>query len=390
MALFSRTPSRKPAPKAIPDPRAVQHSGVTGAVTGFSLSDAAPTCRVIEVSQVGEVLGVALENAVLLFASGHPDAARDMLAEGIDADPDTSRSQFAWLVLFDLLQRAGDRDAYESLALRYVLAFECTAPLWDESAAAPPPDRGRSSGYVGISGTLNAHSPQLRAVEAALADHATVRLDLAGIADFDDAGALALAKILAEARQQRSQLELQRPESLHEKLASTCQLGREGGEGAWTLDLELLQWRGDEATFDERAIDYAVTFEVSPPSWEPPAAPVEAAGDASSAGAAQYPPNEVDATDSDVIAWSGVIAGGHPEVLDELAAHATRRARITLDMTRVERIDFAAAGACFNAIQTLEGRGESVRIVGATPVIQAILRLLGLGPDYFERHHSQP
>lgn len=389
MALFSRTPSRKPAPKAIPDPRAIQHSGVTGAVTGFSLTDAAPTCRVIEVSQVGEVLGVALENAVLLHASGHADAARVMLAEGIDADPDTSRSRFAWWVLFDLLQRAGDRDAYDRLALRYVIAFECTAPPWDQSAASLTPDRVPAS-YVALSGTLTAQSHLLHAVEKALSGQALVRLDLAGVTDFDAAGAMALANLLAQARQQRHRLDLQRPETLVDRLAAACQPGRAEGEGAWLLYLELLQWRGFEVAFDERAIDYAVTFEVSPPSWNPPVADAgNEEGTESDATVEHCASATAEMTDNDVIAWNGVIAGGHPELLEDLGQHAARHAVVTIDMARVERIDFAAAGACFNAIRTLEGRGKSVRIVGATPVIQAILRLLGLGPDCFDPHPPQ-
>ena len=46
--------------------------------------------------------------------------------------------------------------------------------------------------------------------------------------------------------------------------------GKEGGEGAWMLSLELLQWQHEQAKFDERAVDFAVAFELSPPSWEPP------------------------------------------------------------------------------------------------------------------------
>jgi hypothetical protein len=41
-------------------------------------------------------------------------------------------------------------------------------------------------------------------------------------------------------------------------------------KGAWLLALELLQWSNDRAAFEDRAVDFAVTFELSPPSWEPP------------------------------------------------------------------------------------------------------------------------
>lgn len=394
MALFSRTPARKPwAPRVASDARAVQPSGVTGTVTGFGLTDAAPTRRIIEVSQGGgDGLPAVLENAALLYASGHADSARATLTEGLDADPEAGGSQFTWLALFDLLQRAGDRDAYDRLALRYVVAFECTAPLWDDASASPAPRDAPPGGYVGLAGKLTAaHAAQLNALATALAGHqASARLDLVGVTEFDDAGARLLGYVLAKARQERYHLELQRPENLLARLDLASRQGREGGEGAWLLLLELLQWQGDQHVFDERAIDYAVTFEVSPPSWEPPVA-VPASDEPAQGAAADEEslasPAGVAAGD-DAIAWAGIISGAQPEVVDELARLAAERTDITLDLSRVERIDFAAAGSCFNAIRTLEGRGKSVRIVGATPVIEAMLRLLGLGPKHFQHYAS--
>ena len=49
---------------------------------------------------------------------------------------------------------------------------------------------------------------------------------------------------------------------------------REGDLGnsapqAWLMLLDLYQHLGMRAEFEEAAVDYAVTFEISPPSWEP-------------------------------------------------------------------------------------------------------------------------
>ena len=68
--------------------------------------------------------------------------------------------------------------------------------------------------------------------------------------------------------------------------------GREAGEGAWLLSLELLQWANAHAAFEDRAVEYAVTFELSPPSWEPPPA---AAGRPTATAAAPAATRDADA-----------------------------------------------------------------------------------------------
>ena len=52
-------------------------------------------------------------------------------------------------------------------------------------------------------------------------------------------------------------------------------------------------------------------------------------------------------------------------------------------MTLVERIDFVGAGAVFNAIKSIEERRKAVQIFGATPIVRAILLLIGISPGHF-------
>ena len=49
-------------------------------------------------------------------------------------------------------------------------------------------------------------------------------------------------------------------------LAPVAATGDRNNEQAWLLLLELYQQLGDQASFDEAAVNYAITFEVSPPS----------------------------------------------------------------------------------------------------------------------------
>jgi len=52
-------------------------------------------------------------------------------------------------------------------------------------------------------------------------------------------------------------------------------------------------------------------------------------------------------------------------------------------MTAVERIDFVCAGALLNAITRIEGQRKTVQIIGASPILRALLLLIGISPRHF-------
>ena len=348
-------------------------------MTGASVMPWSPGQTAFEVAQANPGLCAVLENAALRFANGQAPEARALLEQGIESDADTKLSALAWLALFDLMQREGDKAAFERLSMQYLAQFESSAPAWEAKAyprVAPRP----TGGYLAVTGRLTAASAkQLDGLKRAIARHAdAMRLDLASVQGFDDAGARLLADALAEARQARLGLQLQLGDKLGLALAEALKRGREAGEGAWLLSLELLQWTNDLATFEDRAVDFAVTFELSPPSWEPalvPAAAAEAPSKRRGTG--------VDPGDPEILKWSGVLAGSLAPQLGKLADSAHDKALVAVDMSEVERIDFVCAGALLNVITRIETQRKAVQFVGASPIIRALLLLLGVSPRNF-------
>src|SRR5690606_37677693 len=53
-------------------------------------------------------------------------------------------------------------------------------------------------------------------------------------------------------------------------LADKVEMMQREREETWLLLLELYQRAGNQEAFEDTAVGYAVTFEVSPPSWESP------------------------------------------------------------------------------------------------------------------------
>ncbi len=236
-----------------------------------------------------------------------------------------------------------------------------------------------AGGYVGLTGKLTAAiTTQLEGLKRAMAkQQSEYRLDLMSVTGFDDEGARLLAQVLGDVRRARFPLLLQRTEKLKPLLDAAVKKGRESGEGAWLLSLELLQWANAHAAFEDRAVEYAVTFELSPPSWEPPVLPEAIAEASPSIDAAEPGP------DAEMLVWSGVMAGSSVPQLSRLAEFAQGRAVVPVDMSQVERVDFVCAGAMLNAINRVETQRRGVQIVGASPIVRALLLLIGISPRHF-------
>ena len=204
------------------------------------------------------------------------------------------------------------------------------------------------------------------------------RIDLASVTGFDDAGAKLLADALIHARRSQFALVLQRPEKLRSAIESMVKRGRDAGEGVWLLSLELMQWLHDQAAFDDRAIEYAIAFETSPPSWEPPP----------KLQGVEPPPTEEEEPSEpqapgDMLAWSGLLVGSNAPQLAQLTEFAQGRAVVPIDLSGVERIDFVCAGALLNMINRIESQRRAVQVAGASPIVRALLLLIGISPRHF-------
>jgi anti-anti-sigma regulatory factor len=396
MALFNKPPAKKP--ESVPPPRAasarelaahaVSRKGAharpvaepSGAMSaaGASIIDWSPAYASIEVLKTNPGLCGVLENAALLYAGGQAAAAREQLEAGVQGDVETKQSPLAWLALFDLIQRACDRQGFDNLAMDYVVQFERSAPAWEEPAAPKADINGSHGGFVALAGKLSAAGgTQWQGLRRAIETRAPqARLDLSAITSYDDAGARLLAGLLAEARRARMSLTIERPEKLQVLLGIAIKKGREGGQGAWLLALELMQWRHDQPAFDDSAVDFAVAFEVSPPSWEPPPEEEPVAAPAVAAVAKR-------GADAETFSCAGVLVGPNAPLLNALSDFSHRRDLTVIDMSEVERIDFVCAGALLNSIGRIEAQRKTVQIVAASPIVRALLLLIGISPRHF-------
>ena len=95
-----------------------------------------------------------------------------------------------------------------------------------------------------------------------------LRLDTARVQDVDEEGARMLTEALVKVRRSGHRVAMINATHLRDLLAPRVIPGTAALPEQWLLYLETLQQLGDEAAFEEFAIQYAVTFEQSPPSWD--------------------------------------------------------------------------------------------------------------------------
>ena len=325
----------------------------------------------------------AVEEAAILYANGQLEAAEALLRDCLDGACRSERQP--WWMLFDLYQATGREPAFESIAIDYASHFETSPPAYSPMLA--PLTTPSAPAFAGVtptailSGQLDAGAAaQLARVLASTLP--LVRLDFSTVASATPEGCAVLLDALQTLRRAGRELVVAGADHLLAVLRPMLAIGdRTPGEAPWLLLLELLLLMNREKDFEETAMDYCVTFEVSPPSFEAPARA------AVSVGASRGPGKGGPAAGGDHFLLPGLVEGGSAALLDAIAAYAGQHASLVLDCSRLARIDYVAANALAARLRQLadhpgdDGSTEkrSIELRDLNHLVAALLRLLGVG-----------
>lgn len=306
----------------------------------------------------------AVDESAILYANGQSIAAEQLLLESLPTLGHHER--LPWWMLFDLYQADGREEQFESIAIDYASHFETSPPTWQP--LAPAPDAAHPVQGVAAVETFDTQldatvAPRLQRVLDAPAP--TVRLDFGKVRTIDADGADCLLNTLQALRAGGRELVLAGADTLLTTLRPMLVVGKRGASPAlWLLLLELLLLTNREKDFEEAAMDYCVTFEVSPPSFEAPlhvstAAPAPGQGDR--------------------FMLPTVITSLEPALIKAIDAYAEERETLVLDCSRLARIDYAGAGSLLARLDAQAANGRTVELRELNHLVAALLRLLGAG-----------
>ncbi|MBI2313418.1 MAG: STAS domain-containing protein [Betaproteobacteria bacterium] len=351
------------------------------AATDFEVMPA-HTVASIEVSGSDSGISPVAEEAAILYANGRADAAIETLLQGLTETGGLQQNLDAWFMLFDLFQVEGRKEDFDKLAVDFSVQFERSAPSWVDPEAGPGsgvPEALRTGGgrYFGLTGTLSgASQAQIEEMMKASRKEGAFRIDFGKLQALEPDGCKLLLEALQTFRREHKELVLSGTAELERLLQKDIDEGPGAApnQSCWLLLLELCQLQGRQEEFENLSVDYAVAYEVSPPSWELLTAQVAQ----EEAGAEAPPPAPAGEVPADAFALSGTITGSSLPQLPELSAHAESRKEVVIDMRRARRVDFVAAGVLLNAFTGLKRAGKRVIILGANEMIIALFTVVGL------------
>jgi anti-anti-sigma regulatory factor len=331
--------------------------------------DIEPTLLLPDDDVAAPAVSAAAEESAILYANGQQDAAAHLLHDAVHGADGGDRQ--LWAMLFDLYQLSGNQAGFESLAIDFASRFETSPPSWIAPAPARPVRRSGPSAT--LAGSLDDQcAATIDALLAQAPGNSTLQLDVSGVSFINGDACAHLLAALERLRELDVELVLVGAEPLMRAIEARTQVGQRGsGPAPWLLLLALLQLTAQDEAFDQVAMDYCITFEVSPPSYVAPAR-------VTIAGA----PDELAVPERYVLP-----AVLDHSMLDLIAAHAALADAVEFDCSALARADYGAATALLGQLRAIQADGRDIAFHELNHLVAALFRLIGI--DGVARLHTR-
>jgi hypothetical protein len=358
----------------------------------------------VEVSEV--VHDPELDEAVIAFANADFAQCEEALQRITQSTGARAQHAETWLVLFDLYRATGQQQSFESLAMEYAQQFGWSAPQWYSmpklvaDAQADEPVGGMITGG-NDSGDVGWVCPEHLDIEAvARLGSQTLQMPLPWVFDWqglrriDAEAAMHLATLFRAWAAQPLEMRWVGGERLFAVLAEAAPNGvRDADPAFWLTLLEALRMANRVDQFDEAAIEYCITYEVSPPSWEPTRCKVHVSG---SGITTRTPPlsmvsdvstSFMESSLSDdpaggvevaQVELSGQLIGDIGPTLAKLQNELTSAPIISVSCTRLIRVDFIAAGDLLNWVLQKKVENQAVHFVDTHRLVALFFGAMGI------------
>lgn len=311
-----------------------------------------------------------VEEIAILYANGQAAAAQQLLLAAVAEAQGLNSERSTWWMLFDLYQASGQQDAFDNLSIDYASTFETSPPQWIAPAAlaAASPAWAGLTPTAALAGVLDQHiAPQLERLCQQAEASPVLRLEFTRVTAVTADGCTLLLATLRRLQARQRELILVGAPALAARLRDGIMVGRrDDGEAPWLLLLELLQLQQREKAYEQAAMDYCVTFEVSPPSFTPPHKVAMAPAQHASASPDRFmlPP---------------VIEHQLGPLLPAIQQYAEEYPALVFDCSRLTRIDYASAIQLHGVLQQLADAtpGRKIAFRDVNHLVTALLRLLG-------------
>ena len=342
-----------------------------------------------------------LDEAVIAFANADFEQCEHALATLTGTTGKRAQHAETWLVLFDLYRAIGQQHKFESLALDYAQQFGWSAPLWysmPRMVAEATSDERPKSRIVGQVGWVCPAYVDADVVAKLSSQSLQMPLpwvfDWGSLKGIDAEGCARMSELFRKWIGQKLDMQWLGGERLLTVLQDSSPTGvRDADPAFWQLRLDALRMTNRPDQFDETAIDYCVTYEVSPPSWEravctarviganhnstlPP--PLSAVTDVSTGFVESQ--NTADAGQPAVASFdlSGQLVGDISPTLRKMDAELGDSSIVNVSCVRLIRVDFIAAGDLLNWVLARRSENRVVTFLESHRLVALFFGAMGI------------
>jgi ABC-type transporter Mla MlaB component len=341
-----------------------------------------------------------IEEAAINFANGNAAAAQLTLLNLVSPDGSRRKDVQVWLALFDLYRVTGKSEAFDGLVPEFTTLFARSAPQWERTQDKAIPDRKDAApqaamhrGAFAWSSPMRFDARELRALTGVAARSAPPwRFDWRAIKTMEPDVLPPLNELLTQWADTPVQLQFAGADQLLAVLAERSPAqDKSVNQTWWHVRLTLLRLMGGPDLFDQAALDYCITYEISPPAWTPPKCdytPLAADGQPESTpadGAASelfvlttITDELLTATGVFETALEGEIVGSADRVLAVLPRSQERIHAFDFDCRALRRVDFGAAGELLNWAIEQQNQGRTVTFRGVHRLLAAFFSVIGV------------
>jgi anti-anti-sigma regulatory factor len=351
-----------------------------------------------------------LEEASIRFANGDDAGAEAGLLEVLGPTGQRIDHDETWLTLFDLYRATGRQDRFETAAIDFAGRFGRSAPQWFSipeavgRMSAPAAEPSKSAGPI-----ANWTSPPTFGTQSNAAMNAALgkaqapwKLSWAKLNAIDEAAIEPLTKLFTQWASQPVQLRFIGADNIEKVLKDATPSGDKSVNPSWwKLRMEVLRVMHRPDEFELVALDYCVTYEVSPPSWESARCeykPLQADGSyvaghtiigeafrdsitsglGSMYGDSTQMPMSSQMSNISTVELAGQILGDSTEALEMLEAKTLGADVVVISCTRLIRIDFSAAGTLLNWVTARQAEGRQVQFIEVHRLVAAFFNVIGI------------
>ena len=392
------------APSLVPGPRPGSRNFEAG-LSDFSASN------LFSIELKDDLNDPDLEEAAIRFANGDDAGAAAGLLAALQSTQASPETLDAWAAaLFDLYRCTGQQASFDRFALDYMQRSGHAAPAWFST----PDLVGRATSLPVVHTAVHAavsvqptawYCPAkldfaaVQALQLHLADAPMPwHLDWQALDEVTPEAAQALASMLTDWCLRPIQLHFDGIDALMQAWRVNTPSGdRQVSQHWWRLRLDMLRVLRLQDEFELVALDYCVTYELSPPPWQLPRCEhvqgVAGLGDAPREGvrqasgpltgvagatkAASAAPEGLAPSPATVVALTGEVLGDAGDVLNSLQA-GRRADQLSISCSRLIRVDFSAAGSILNWVSVRSAEGCDVTFSDVPRLVAVFFNVIGI------------